>query len=542
MEILHPKNNVVQNFTGYKIDTKAGGNTVKYLLKKKEFQYIDTLSFLTAVTSATGFAVGGAGLLSDYFNDISHGKHSKPEQPKEKVNGQALIPVPTAFSDVSATQKISYMGRGHKEEGAKTIVPNTKFAKIGLAFVKVGIAFSSIAGIFNGISMGLPLMAAGESVSLGASPIIETPLGTGLFHIALAAVFAGRALENDPKLRMDKIKLSQQKGIGKKVLYVLKNMRDCAVAVGQTTKTFGKNIGNLCVKSKRPEAISFFKDSVFSIKPKKIVFQEFVNKDGIVTVKTAFKNNPCLMHAASVVLALGGITLAINSLLKNRKGQKVGLKTCEIGGSFDNLGLSRSGLEKVSTSSTMSGRIAGNLLAVSGLAILAGQPGLDTKWGRGTQWVGTALLFSVFAVERLPKAFKIIAEKSELNSLVRQWEVDLTKMYTKSELNSKIAGSNSKSLHHSIINWVKNFGKPEGVIEDKKLESIFNAVKYTAENKVYNEKTSDVMSAIEKHIEENNKDGLSAFKNAFQHEGNDGIIGEIKQSLQQESDRIFQKD
>jgi hypothetical protein len=55
---------------------------------------------------------------------------------------------------------------------------------------------------------------------------------------------------------------------------------------------------------------------------------------------------------------------------------------------------------------------------------MAGQPGVDEKWGRGIQWVGTALLFAVFAVERFPKAFKIVREKALPQTLIRQWELD----------------------------------------------------------------------------------------------------------------------
>ena len=341
---------------------------------------------------------------------------------------------------------------------------------------------------------------------------------------------------------MDYSKLTKENGIRKNALYILNNMKGCAKEVWNSAKTFGKNIGGLFMKSKRPDAVSFFRDSVFSIKPKQIIIKELINQDGEIKIATAFKNNPYLMHAASLVLAVGGATLALSSVFKNKKGQKIGLKTYEAGGSLDNISLSRSGLEKAAISSHSSGRLAGNLLGLSGAAILAGQPGVDEKWGRGTQWLGTSLLFAVFAVERSAKAFKSISKESELTSLVRQWEVDLTKLYTKSELSEKIAGSKFKTRLDSIISSVKNYGNKDGVIEDKKFESIVNALKNTLENKSYNQKSSaEMMADFEKHIMDNNKDFVADFKKAFRHEGNDGDAEALTDALAKESEKIFQK-
>jgi len=421
-----------QNFTGYVPDPN---DAKKFLLKNKKFQTWDTFSFLTAVTSATGFAIGGVGLLSDYL--------SKEKQQTALKNSASVLDSFKSFETAGTQGAIPNTKEDKKDgkkEGAKTITPSTKFSKTGMTFAKIGIAFSGIAGIFNGISMGLPLMAAGEALNLCSSPIIETPIGTGLFGIALAAVFSGRALENDPELKLDNAKLAKKEGLKNKAAYIMENIKGCATAVWESGNTIRTNLVDLAKKDKRKEAMSFFRDNVFSIKPKKLVLQEFIDEKGVVTIARGFKNNPYLMHGASLLLAAGGTILALSSMIKSSTGQKVGLKTYEVGGSLDNLSLSRWGMEKASTAAVGSpgAKLAGYLLGASGLTILAGQPGVDEKWGRGIQWVGTALLFSVFAVERFPKAFKKLVSQPEFKTLVRQWEVDLTKVYSNKELKPKL--------------------------------------------------------------------------------------------------------
>jgi len=568
MEILHPKNLSPPAFKGYKTaPLKEGETVVKYLLKKKEYPKIDTLSFLTALTSMTGFAIGGAGLLGDYFYDLKTGKNKTDKGNNLKAEIIENKNASAVFKDfgTSSGKKVIYISQKSKEEGAKTIIPSTKMSKIGLMFAKVGIAFSGIAGIFNGISMGLPLMAAGETLNLAASPIIETPLGTGLFGIALAAVFSGRALEHDPLLKLDMSKLAQKTNVKEKSLYVLDNVKNCAKEVLNTAGLFGKNIKNLFVKTEKAGAINFFKNNVFTIKPKNLVIQEFTNESGnIKKVVTTFKNNPYLMHAASLVLAIGGGILAISSIIKNQTGQKVGLKTYELGGSFDNLSLSRSGWEKAAMASSPSGKLAGNLLGLSGLTILAGQPGVDTKWGRGTQWLGTALLFAVFAVERKGKAFKSIAAKEELTSLVRQWSVDLTKLHPGSALKEKIPGSIFKTRLDSIINAVKDdepikkagpikklftglikTKQPKIVnkkVEDNTLKAILDFTEEKIKGKAYQAENFDFVNEFEKYAKEKNISvSMENVKAAVKKEGRDGNIEELKTFLKKEAEDTFQQ-
>lgn len=570
MELLHQKTISSPCFKGFKIAPPAKGDkAIKYVLKKTERNYVDTFSFLTALTSMTGFAVGGYGLLSDQLHDIRTGKTKSLET---KVIENKNISEKFKHFGPSSEQIILVSKKGSKE-GAKTIVPSTKTAKIGLMFAKVGIAFSGIAGIFNGISMGLPLMAAGESLNLAASPIIETPLGTGLFGVALAAVFSGRALEHDPMLRLDLVKLSQKTGLKAKAGYILENVVGCAKEVLGTAKLFGKSIGHLFStdKTAKTEAVSFFKNNVFSIKPKNLVFQEFINKEGIVSTKLAFRNNPYLMHAASLVLAIGGTTLALSSLLKKKTGQKVGLKTYEIGGSLDNLSLSRSGWEKAAMAGGPSGKLAGNLLGLSGLTILAGQPGVDEKWGRGTQWAGTALLFAVFAVERRAKAFNSENAKEAFTSLIRQHNIDLTKLFPEGKLGEKIANSEFKTRLDSIINFVKDeeekkeagpikkfftnilnkiikpkapVEKSEKIMEDETLNSLLAFAKEKIEGKSYQNDNFDFVKEFKEYTKNNSNISHKNIEAAIEHDQKDGKFrdgnfDELKKILEDESNEKF---
>jgi len=512
-----------QNFTGYKVNPK---NAKEFMLKKKIPQVWDTFSFLTALTSATGFAIGGAGLLSDYLSN---------EKGKEKSSLKKNTPVPDSFKNfetASLQDSAPSTEKGKKKEGAKTIVPSTKFSKMGLTFAKIGIAFSGIAGIFNGVSMGLPLMAAGEALNLCASPIIETPLGTGIFGIALAAVFSGRAMENDPELKIDKTKLKEKVGLKNKAEFIGKNMAGCAKEVWTSSKVMATNIKDLFSKTKRPEAVAFFRDNVFSIKPKKLVVQEFIDENGLVKIVRGTKNNPYLMHGASLLLAIGGLTLALSSLLKNTTGQKVGIRTYEVGGSLDNLSLSRSGMEKAAVAGAGSPvtKLAGYLMGASGLTILAGQPGLDEKWGRGTQWVGTALLFSVFAVERWPKAFKVLESQPEFKSLVRQWEVDLTKLYSNKDLKPKLA---------SILK-----GLPEGElnkIEDSTVKKILQTMEEVFTKKENNECKQSVEQLFKEIKAKLETDPALKGKvdDIINHFGKDGNGNELMTSLQNQSKEAF---
>lgn len=486
---LQNQNSRNQNFNGFIAGKKAGN----FVLKKSEKPIFDTLSFLTATTSMLGFAVGGSGLTSDWINDLSTKKNIKNNDISKDTKKSPF--------DSIATRPIQKKDDG----GAKTIVPGTAFSKIGLKFAKVGIAFSGIAGIFNGISMGLPLMSLGETLNLCSSPIIETPLGTGLFGIALSFVFSGRALEKDPMLKMDSNTLHNKKGLVAKAGYVVDNMLGCAKSVLSTGKQFAVKTTKLfnSDKAKRLEGLNFYRDNVFTFKPKKIVVQEFLNHEGKVVLKTTFQNNPYLMHAASIVLAKGGTTLAISSLINKKKGQKVGLKTYETGGSLDNLSLSRTGVEKFITARTLPEKVSGALQSLCGVTICSGQPGVDEKWGRGIQWVGTALLFAVFAVERFPKAFKLVKEKALPESLIRQWEVDLTKLYSRDELKQTVkVGDKETSRLNTIIKDIVDGNE----ITDERLNKVVSSIRNVVGDgkNGFDSKTNDIKLKLIDEMKKNN--------------------------------------
>lgn len=568
MEVLHPRKTVSPNFKGYKIFVPKAGEKAQglYQLKKPVFSGWDTMSFLTALTTVAGFGIGGATLIGDHFYDLKHGKNKK-----EKKLGTEVVEnknASKAFENVgdSCQKQVYYVDKKNckdKDEGARTITPSTKTAKMGLSIAKIGIAFSGIAGIFNGISMGLPLMAVGEALNLGASPIVETPLGTGLFSIALAAIFSGRALEHDPQLKMDMSKLSGMKSFKEKAGYVLKNMGDCTKEVWGTAKLFGQKIGHLCLKETRPEAVSFFKNNVFTIKPKALAIQESINSEGLMRTKITFKNNPYLMHAASFVLAIGGLTLALSSIAKFKKGEKVGLKTSEVGGGIDNLSLSRSGWEKMAKGGSTSTKLAGGLLGASGLTILAGQPGADTKWGRGTMWIGTALLFAVFAVERRANAFKKIVSKNELTSLVRQTYIDLTKLHPDGELGQKVTGSRFKTRLSSIIDFVKDEEKPKDpgffkklfnknakakepekkeALEGETIKHLQNFVDDEINNKLYKGDDFNIKAAFKTYAKNNNvKISDETIEKAFSVDSRVGNAKELTNELKAQSDELFEK-
>lgn len=384
--------------------------------------------FATALVSMAGFALGGAGLLYDYFYKKKH--HIK----NLKTQKFLTSPVFAKFNMKLDPQKTSDEG---KEVGH--IQPVTKLGKIGLTFAKIGIGFSGIAGIFNGIAMRLPLMSAGESMNLAASPIINTQIGFGFFNIGLAAIFAGRALESDPILKLDPATYASQDGLQGKIKYVIKNMNGCINEVLCSTKTLFSNMIKLCFPGEKGIAArNFFKDQILSVRSSTIIFKESLLANGKVKVTTGMKSYPFRMHTASVILAVGGLALIITDILHKMKIFKgktakhssiAAFKIAEAGGCLDNLGLAYYGMEKMSLGQVSSGIP----LALSGFTILSGTPHAEKDYGRALQWIGCAALFATFAIERkqeLVKAFanRVVTDKEvteATNQLIRQWEIHI---------------------------------------------------------------------------------------------------------------------
>jgi hypothetical protein len=399
--------------------------TEKLLKKTPVMNYI---SLLTAMVSSIGFGVGGTGLMYDHF--AKKGKKENKNAHHNRFNDEVY----KAFVKLNdALDKIE----GNHHEGVKDIEPETPFGKLGMKFAKIGIAFSGIAGFFNGISMKLPLMSFGEGMNVVASPIINKPEGLGIFSIGLATVFASRALENDPQLKLNENVLKTKQGILAKAGYVAENMLGSVKEVGKSAKVVISNIGKLFT-SERAVAADFFKWEMFAVKPSKMMVYESISDKGISYLKTSMKSSPYLMHTASAILAVGGVLLTVGSLFKQPKVQKTGLITSEVGGSLDNLSLSKWGLEKYALADSASAKTAGALLAASGVTILSGQPNVEKDYGRALQWLGCALLFAVFVVERkheLGNAIKSLGKmkktglKTENTGIIRQFEIDLQKMF-----------------------------------------------------------------------------------------------------------------
>ncbi|MEI8388499.1 MAG: hypothetical protein WCG23_01310 [bacterium] len=396
------------------------------------------LGLATALTSTVGFAVGGVALM---YDDIYKKRKHKKEHAETKNNSQIDTNNASAQKDKTASN-VSFQGNKtkdtHKKEEMGHINPETAFGKIGLAFAKVGIAFSGIAGIFNGIAMKLPLMAFGEGVNVAASPIINTPAGFGLFSMGLAGVFAGRALENNPALKLNTAVLAS-KTLNEKVKYLASNTWLTIKELGKSTKTTFTHLFNLVNPAKSKISANFFRDKIIAVKSSTLQFNQSVLADGSKIAEAAIKSHPYRMHTASVILAVGGAILTIASFIKNKIGQKTGFKTSEVGGALDNIGLAYSGLEKLQ----MGSKASGAALAVSGVTILAGTPQAETERGRALQWIGCGLLFAAFVFERKHDLSKALAAMKniketglakESSQLIRQLEIDLPDAFSRKEL------------------------------------------------------------------------------------------------------------
>jgi len=341
-------------------------------------------------------------------------------------------------------------------KGVKDLVPQSKFGEIALSFAKVGVGLSGLAGIMNGIAMKLPLIAVGESAVLGAAPNIQKNYGLGLFHIGLAGIFAGRALEMDTGKRLNMNVMKTKKGFDK-VKYVLKNIGDTVKTIGQSNTKLLKNFGKLFTNWK--EGAAFFKQEFFNVTPRKIIVTEMMTQSGKSFVRVGMKSSPYLMHFASTILALGGLTLTIGSFIKNNLLQRLGFAGCVTGGSMDNFGLVKLGLDKFSSGE----KLPGGLLVAAGLGIFSGQHGMDEKFWRGAMWASTGVLFAVFMVERFKEFRKLLFRMRNKHDVINKidwakkgWE-EATQMVRQFELNPShwVKTKEDIKLVNNVIN--KNY-------------------------------------------------------------------------------------
>ena len=398
---------------------------------------LPTAAFIGSVTAALGYFIGGAGLFYDSNKEKS-------------IKKKPFVPPPALTN-----YKYFYNPAKSKSEGGvNTIKATTKAGKACMSCAKVGIAASSMAGLTCGLGEGLPLMAIGEATSITSSPIIETPIGTGLFGIGLASTYSALALDNTPELKINPLHLMAESNTLNKIKIIAKNTKVAANEMLLSVKEIALNIFN-------PK---FFKENIFSITPKTIIFEEFTNKDGLIKMSKALRHNKnYVMHAASFVLALGGASLISTSLLNAKKAQKASLKVQEGGFLFDNFGMTRYGIDKLSTGGKATGAsfVAGGVInAISNFMQL------DNKEGRATQWLGISLVFLGFSMDRgkfLRKELAKLKARPELTDLVRQWKFDLSELVKNDPKELKNLLKEIKSgktiTNQKFIDFENNFNK-----------------------------------------------------------------------------------
>lgn len=416
---------------------------------------LPAIAFFASAITTVGYATGAAGLFYDSYKENDSNIKKMFLGKKEKCS---------------------------KSEGVQTIKTSTEFGKFGLNAAKIAITASASAGVACGLGEGVPMMALGEATNMSAGRIIETPVGTGLFGIGIASIFAGLALENTPELKLNEFKYMAENDTSKKAKMVAKNMWGTLKEITSSVGEVAKNITNT----------KFLKENIFNINPKTVVFQEKVNKDGKVFIERSLRHNKnYLMHASSFTLGLGGIGVVLFSLLKNKKAQKASLHVEEGGFLIDNVGILKYGIDKASVGA----KPAGAGYAVGGIINAISQfIGLDNKNGRAMQWAGISLVFVGYAIDR-GKHFKVAMANSkartELRDTVREWRVDL----------SKIAGSSDEMK--KIIEELKQ-NKPVTNEKFKKLEQVFE------ESTKGKFKSDDEMkSSLSQHIA---VDGISSKK------------------------------
>lgn len=391
------RNNV--NFTSAPVRPVVNSSFIKKILP--------TIAFASSTLGSVFYLVGGTGLYYDLYKE----KQAKKQNLSVPNSSEAL-----SNSKYFYSPKEQNFGKHEKDEGVKTIEASTKFGKIGINCAKMAIFATSAAGMACGLGEGIPLMALGEATNLGSASIIQTPVGTGLFGIGIASVFAGLALDNTPELKLNDLDLMAAKGFSAKSELIWQNTKSIAKEIGTSIVQIVKNIFN-------PK---FYKENFFQIKPKMIVFSEKVNKEGKIIIERSLRHNKnYLTHAASFTLAIGGLGLVITKLLNLNKAQRASLGVEEGGFVFDNLGMTRYGLDKLTTN----GRSAGASFAIGGAINAVSQfIGLDNKEGRALQWFGISGVFLGFAIDRgkhLKEMLKLAKERPELTRTIREWKLKL---------------------------------------------------------------------------------------------------------------------
>ncbi len=392
----------------------------------KENLVVPIIALASSVITSGGYLLGSAGLYFDTYKN-SKGKIKNILLPEKETKSS--------------------------QEGVKTIVPDSDFAKVGLTGAKVGIAASALSGIAAGITTGMPLLSIGDTIAMAAAPQIETPIGTGLFGIGIASIFSGLALENTPELLLDKNKFKAAKTLSAKTALVFQNIKSSLNEVGKSCFELVKNILFLFIPKQHNKAVNFFRENIFSFTPKSVIFKESINKDGKVFIEKMLKRpKNYLMHAASVILALGGTGVVLFSLINNKKAQKNSLAAEEAGFFADNIGMTRYGVDKLSIAKSLKDNVGGVSYTTGGIINGVSQIiGLDNKQGRAAQWLGIGLVFIGYGFDRAKHLKKVIKNNKfpkEITETARQWEVDLTNIFN-------IKNRDGKKLFKQTVNAIK---------------------------------------------------------------------------------------
>lgn len=416
---------------------------------------LPTIAFASSIVGATGYLIGATGL----FYDIRVSKKKKP-----KFNDNNL----KSFNDLKNKLK------NHNDDGVKTITAETEFGKFAIKCARTAVAATATAGMACGIGEGVPLMAIGEATNFASARIIETPIGTGLFGLGIASIFAGLALDNTPELKLNELDLMAEKNLAKKWKMIGKNMLVTGKEISLSIFQIMKNIFNK----------KFLKENIFQGTPKTLVISEAINKDGKIILTKALRHNKnYVMHAASFTLGVGGISLVITKLLNQKKAQTTSLKVEEAGFLFDNFGITRYGLDKITTN----GKSAGASFAIGGVLNAISQfLGLDNKDGRALQWLGISGVFIGYAIDRgkhLKSALAKAKERPELTRVIREWKINLNELIKDNpqELKKllKQLKKNETITNQTFIDFENNFNS---AINAKYLES--PAAKQSIEGKL----------------------------------------------------------
>lgn len=435
---------------------------------------LPAVAFVASAIGTLGYLVGGTGL----YYDLYHEKQLKRSNAKNILK---ILPNSKYFYAQSKNKK--------SDGGVKTITTTTKFGEIGLKCAKLAITATSTAGMACGLGEGIPLMALGEAANLGSASIIETPIGTGIFGIGIASIFAGLALENTPELKLNSMELMAEKDLAKKSKIILKNM-------GIVAKEISISVWEIAENIYKPKWI---KENILQITPKTVVFREEINKEGNVIFSKMLRHNKnYLMNAASFTLALGGAGIILSSLLNQNKAQKGSLVVEEGGFLFDNFGMTKFGLDKLTTGSKSSGAS----FAIGGIINAASQfLGLDNKDGRALQWLGIAGVFLGFTIDRgkhLKTTLALEKERSQLTQVLREWKLDLSKLgLSKVELNKllKELKGNTSISNKAFLDLENALNNAVGVVKEGTNKE-FNTDTKAIQNQLGHVLSADIVSNL----------------------------------------------